>query len=159
MYSFKVTDIGGKMVDLKKYQGKVSLVVNTASECGYTPQYDELQKLYSKYTDKGLMVLGFPSNDFGGQEPSENAEIAKFCDLRFKVKFPLFAKIKVKGTAKERVYDFLINNSPVDQGKEVSWNFEKFLVDRNGKVVGRFKSGVEPMSAELIQKIEAQLKL
>ncbi len=153
-YDFKVKDINGKEAALSQYAGKVALVVNTASECGFTPQYAGLQELYEKYSSKGLVVLAFPSNDFGAQEPGSDQEIAKFCDLRFKVKFPLFSKIAVKGKDQSPLYQHLIAQSPVEKGKDVAWNFEKFLVNQKGEVVGRFKSKVEPTSKELTSAIE-----
>jgi glutathione peroxidase len=157
VYDFKVKDINGKEAALSQYSGKVALVVNTASECGFTSQYAGLQEVFEKYKAKGLVVLAFPSNDFGAQEPGTDQEIAKFCDLRFKVKFPLFSKIAVKGKDQAPIYQHLIAQSPVEKGKDVSWNFEKFLVNQKGEVVGRFKSKVEPTSQELISAIESQL--
>jgi len=157
VYDFKVKDINGKEAALSQYAGKVALVVNTASECGYTPQYAGLQQTYERYASKGLVVLAFPSNDFGAQEPGTDQEIAKFCDLRFKIKFPLFSKISVKGKDQAPLYQHLIAQSPVEKGKDVSWNFEKFLINQKGEVVGRFKSKVEPTSQELSSAIEALL--
>ncbi len=152
-YSFKVKNVDGQAIDLAQYKGKVSLIVNTASKCGYTGQYKDLQGLYEKYKAKGFVVLGFPSNDFGGQEPGTNQEIKSFCAVNFKVNFPLFAKAAVTGTNKQPLYHFLTQSG----GGEVDWNFEKFLVDQRGVVVGRFKSKVGPMESELTQKIEAVL--
>ncbi len=136
------------------HKAKAYLIVNTASQCGYTPQYAGLQKLQDEYAAKGLLVLGFPSNDFGGQEPGSNAEIKKFCEARFKVSFPLFEKSVVKGPQKSELYQKLTSEAPVKG--EVKWNFEKFLVDGNGKVVKRYLSNVEPSDSELkadIQKL------
>jgi glutathione peroxidase len=158
MHDLKAKTITGKDVSLADYKGKVALVVNTASECGYTPQYDGLQKLYDAYKDKGFTVLGFPSNDFGAQEPGTEQEIAKFCDLRFKVKFPLFSKVKVKGADKNPVYDYLVSNAPTGKGEDVKWNFEKFLVGKDGKVLARFPSKAEPLGPEVKQALEAALK-
>ena len=158
MHEFKAKTIAGKDVPLSTYKGKVALVVNTASECGYTPQYDGLQKLYDAYKDKGFTVLGFPSNDFGAQEPGTDKQIAEFCDLRFKVKFPLFSKIVVKGAGKDPVYDYLVTNSPTAKGEDVKWNFEKFLVGKDGKVLARFPSKVEPMGPEVKKALEEALK-
>lgn len=157
-YSFKVKTITGKEVDLAAYRGKVSLIVNTASQCGYTPQYAGLEQIYEKYKDKGFNVLGFPSNDFGAQEPGNDQEIAKFCDLRFKVKFPLFAKVAVTGASQVPLYKYLTSESPFEKGTAVRWNFEKFLIDPQGKIVGRYKSSVEPTATELTAAIETQLK-
>ena len=157
IHDFKVDDINGKETALNAYKGKVVLIVNTASQCGYTPQYAELQDLYTKYKDKNFSVLAFPSNDFGAQEPGTNAEIAEFCDLRFKVKFPLFSKVSVKGSAQTPLYKHLVSESPINPGKDVKWNFEKFLVDGSGKIVGRYASGVNPLSGELTKDIESAL--
>lgn len=150
-YALSAKDIDDKNTALSKYDGKVSLVVNTASECGYTPQYKGLEALYLKYKAKGFVVLGFPSNDFGGQEPGGNQEIKKFCEKKFKVSFPLFSKDTVTGEAKQPIYKFLTTAAP--KKGEVQWNFEKFLVNRQGEVVGRFKSSVAPDSAELDQAV------
>lgn len=140
---------------MSSYRGKVLLIVNTASECGFTPQYQGLQELYSKYKEKGLVVLGFPSNDYGAQEPGSDQQIQQFCDLKFKVSFPMFAKAPVKGPGKQALYSALIEQS--DSKAEVAWNFEKFLVGRDGKLAGRFSSKVEPLSAELKSAIEKAL--
>jgi glutathione peroxidase len=151
VYDFSVKSIDGKDVPLSGYQGKALLIVNTASECGYTPQYEGLQKLYEAYRARGFEVLAFPSNDFGGQEPGSAEEIKSFCSVRYKTTFPLFAKVVVKGANAEPLYRFL-----QEQGA-VKWNFAKFLVDAKGAVVGHFPSGVEPMSAELKKAVEAVL--
>ena len=151
-FELSAPGIDGKSEALSKYKGKTILVVNTASECGFTPQYKGLEELYNKYKGRGLVVLGFPSNDFGAQEPGSNADIKKFCDLKFHVTFPMFSKDVVKGTKKQPVYSFLTKD-----GEEISWNFEKFLVDKSGKVVGRYKSKVTPESPELTSKIESVL--
>ena len=155
-YAMKAPTIEGAVAPLSKYDGKVTLVVNTASLCGFTPQYKALEELYTKYKDRGFVVLGFPSNDFGSQEPGTNAEIKNFCERTFKVTFPMFAKDKVTGDAKQPVYKFLTEHA--QEKGEISWNFEKFLINKKGDVVGRFKSKVEPMSAELTGRIEALLK-
>ena len=157
IYDFKIDDINGKQTTLSQFKGSVLLFVNTASECGYTPQYAELQNLYDKYKDRKFAVLAFPSNDFGGQEPGSNQDIAKFCDLRFKVKFPLFSKISVKGSSQAPIYKHLIDNAPLDKGKDVKWNFEKFLVNASGEVIGRYPSSVTPMSTNLTKDIESAL--
>jgi glutathione peroxidase len=153
--NFTLNDIGGKPVDLAKYQGKVVLVVNVASECGYTPQYAGLQELHKKYEAKGLTVLGFPSNDFGAQEPGSNSEIAEFCQRNYGVEFDMFSKIVVRGRGQAPLYAYLTKH-PKYSG-EVDWNFEKFLIGRNGEVIGRFKSGVEPLSREMVSSIESAL--
>jgi glutathione peroxidase len=152
----KVTTIDGESVELSRYQGKALLIVNVASQCGYTSQYAGLQKLYTDYADKGLVVLGFPSNDFGGQEPGSEAEIKHFCSSKFGVTFPMFAKVKVVGQEKHPLYQLLSKSTG---GEDVGWNFEKFLVDRNGLVVARFKSGVKPSDAILISAIDEALKV
>jgi glutathione peroxidase len=149
-----VKDIDGKDTTLKAYAGKVLLIVNVASECGYTPQYAGLQALYEKMNGKGLVVLGFPCNDFGGQEPGSETQIKSFCSLNYKVTFPMFAKVSIKGDAKHPLYAAL--QSAV--GAEVGWNFEKFLIGKDGKVLQRFGSDVEPDSPELMAAIEAALK-
>jgi glutathione peroxidase len=153
--NFTMNSLDGKPVSLAKYQGNVVLMVNVASECGYTPQYEGLQALHKKYATRGLRVLGFPSNDFGGQEPGSNAEIQDFCKKNFGVEFDMFSKIKVLGSDKAPLYKTL-TATPKFSG-DVSWNFEKFLVGRDGQVIGRYKSGVEPLSAELTRAIEAAL--
>lgn len=154
----KLTSIDGKELDLTKFKGKVVLFVNVASDCGYTPQYKGLQELYEKFEKDGLVVIGIPSNDFGQQEPGSNAEILKFCQTKFQVKFPMAEKVVVKGDKKIALYQFLTakETNPKFAG-EVGWNFEKFLVGRKGEVVGRFKSGVEPMSEQLTKAIKTEL--
>lgn len=155
---FKVKNIQGKEVDLSQYQGKAVLIVNVASECGYTPQYEGLQALYEKYKDKGLVVLGFPSNDFGRQEPGTDEEIQAFCSSKYGVKFDMFSKVVVKGKGQSELYGFLTSETtnPKFAGP-VKWNFEKFLLDKKGEVVGRFGSGVAPDSKELVAAIESAL--
>lgn len=157
VYAMKVNDVSGKSVDLGAYKGKVTLIVNTASKCGYTGQYADLEKLYEQYKDKGFAVLGFPSNDFGGQEPGSNAEIKSFCELNYKVKFPLFSKGPVKGPEKQPLYKVLTEESGESFKGEVGWNFEKFLVDKSGKVIGRYKSGVGPTDAKIVAAVESAL--
>lgn len=149
-----IKDIDGKDTTLKAYAGKVLLIVNVASECGYTPQYEGLEALYEKMKAQGLVVMGFPCNDFGGQEPGSEAEIKNFCSTRFKVTFPMFSKVAIKGEGKSPLYEAL--QSAV--GGEVGWNFEKFLIGKDGKVLQRFTSDVEPDSPELKAAIEAALK-
>lgn len=154
-YDLTVRSIEGGEVPLARYQGKVLLVVNTASQCGFTPQYEGLQTLYERYGEKGLVVLGFPSNDFGGQEPGSNEEIAGFCSSKFDVEFPLFEKGSVSGGGKQPLFDYLTANSP--EPGEIKWNFEKFLVGRDGEVITRFRSRVEPLSDELVSEVEKAL--
>ena len=150
-----VKKIDGKDVDLSAYKGKVVLIVNVASRCGYTGQYAGLEKLYTTYTDKGLVVLGFPANEFGGQEPGTDAEIATFCSSKYGVTFDMFSKIVVKGANKAPLYKALTEGAT--PSGDVGWNFEKFLIGRDGKIVGRYKSGVSPDDAKLKGVIEAEL--
>ena len=153
--NFTMNSLDGKPVNLAQYQGNVVLMVNVASECGYTPQYEGLQALHQKYAERGLRILGFPSNDFGGQEPGTNTEIAEFCKQNYGVEFDMFSKITVLGSNKAPLYKKL-TSTPRFPG-EVTWNFEKFLIGRDGQVIGRYKSPVEPLSAELTKAIEAAL--
>lgn len=154
LYDLSATTIDGKNQSLAEYKGKVALVVNVASQCGFTRQYEGLQELYNKYKERGLVVLGFPSNDFGGQEPGSDEEIKNFCSRRFGVTFPMFSKVDVLGPSKSAVYAFLTKSTG---GADVGWNFEKFLVGRNGLVVGRYGSSVTPGSSELADAIEKAL--
>jgi glutathione peroxidase len=149
-----VKTIDGKEISLSDYRGKVLLIVNVASKCGYTKQYTGLQALYDKYKSKGFEILGFPCNDFGGQEPGTNEEIKDFCSLNYNISFPLFDKIKVLGTDKSPLYEKLTMAEP--EG-DISWNFEKFIIDKSGNVVKRFKSKVKPEDAELTGVIEELL--
>jgi glutathione peroxidase len=144
--------LDGTKTDLSQYKGKVLLVVNTASECGYTPQYEGLEKLYEQYKDKGLVVLGFPSNDFGGQEPGSSAQIAEFCRSKYSIQFPMFEKVVTKGAGQSPVYRFL-----TAKHGEPKWNFTKYLVGKDGQVKGIFPSKVTPDSAELRSAIDAEL--
>ena len=155
----KLKDIDGEEYDLSKLKGKVVLFVNVASECGYTPQYDGLQELYSKYEKEGLVVVGVPSNEFGKQEPGTDAEIKKFCSSKFKVTFPMMSKVVITGKNQVPLYKALIEATPNAKGQvqQVGWNFEKFLVARDGKVVGRFKSGVAPDADTLVKAIRTEL--
>lgn len=154
-YDFSVRSIEGKELPLSRFSGKVSLVVNTASECGLTPQYDGLEKLYTKYRGKGFEVLGFPSNDFGAQEPGTDLQIQQFCSTRFGVEFPMFTKGPVKGSSKQPVYKYLTEESPFPG--EITWNFEKFLVNAKGEVVARFAPKTEPTAPEVVTAIEKLL--
>jgi glutathione peroxidase len=153
--NFTMNSLSGQAIDLSKYQGRVVLMVNVASQCGYTPQYEGLEELHKKYAAKGLAVLGFPSNDFGAQEPGTNAEIAQFCKQNYGVEFDMFSKIVVKGQGQAPLYRYLTNH-PKFRG-DVAWNFEKFLIGRNGEVIGRFKSEVEPLSRQMVSAIETAL--
>lgn len=156
VYEFTMNDIDGKSVKLDSYKGKVLLIVNVASRCGYTPQYEGLQKIYDKYKSQGLVVLGFPANNFMGQEPGSDAEIKQFCSTKYNVSFPIFSKISVKGGDIHPLYQYLTQNA--NPPGEVKWNFAKFLIGKDGKIVARFDSGVKPESAELISAIESSLK-
>lgn len=157
--NFKMKTIEGKTVDLEDYEGKVVLIVNTASECGLTPHYKGLQALYKKYEDKGFVVLGFPCNQFGTQEPGTDKEIAEFCSSKFSVTFPMFSKIDVNGDYAAPIYKHLtsVDTKPAGKGP-VGWNFAKFLVGRDGQVAGRFKPPTEPTDAEMVKAIEAELQ-
>lgn len=155
VHDFKVSTLEGKAKNLSDYKGQAMLIVNTASRCGYTPQYDALEKLYTKYKAKGFVVLGFPSNDFGGQEPGSNEEIRKFCQAKFKVDFPMFAKGPVKGDGKQALFAYLTANAPAKG--DIKWNFEKFLVDRRGQIVARFDSKVTPDDPKLVSALEKAL--
>ena len=152
---FTVKSIDGNDINLSKYQGKVMLVVNVASQCGYTPQYEGLQQLHKKYSEKGLAVLGFPANEFGKQEPGTNGEIKQFCTKNYGVEFDMFAKVVVKGKDQNEFFKFLTGNAK--PAGDIKWNFEKFLIGRDGKIVGRFRSNVAPDSDELVKAIEAEL--
>ncbi len=148
IYTFKVQNIDGKNLDLKKYKGKKVLIVNTASKCGYTKQYAELQKLADAYKGK-LVVIGFPANNFGGQEPGDNLNIKEFCEKNFGVNFPLAEKISVKGDDINPLFKHLTTAENPDFTGDIKWNFEKFLIDENGQLIHRFRSAVTPMSPEI----------
>jgi glutathione peroxidase len=156
--NFKMNTLDGKPLDLSKFQGKVVLIVNVASQCGYTPQYKGLQAVHTKYADKGLVVLGVPSNDFGRQEPGSNQEIAEFCSTNYGVTFPMTEKVVVKGEGQCPLYKYLTSKdtNPKFAGP-IKWNFNKFLVGRNGEIVSRYDSGVAPESDTLVKAIEAEL--
>jgi glutathione peroxidase len=151
--------LAGKPVKLSDYEGKVLLIVNVASQCGATPQYEDLQALHEKYSKEGLVVLGFPCNQFGKQEPGDSEEIATFCKKNYGVTFPMFAKVEVNGENACDLFKHLTSNEacPEDPGK-VKWNFEKFLVNREGKVVNRFRTGVNPSDKPVVEAIERELK-
>ena len=155
---FKMAGIDGKDVDLSKYKGKVVLLVNVASKCGYTKQYTGLQAIYEKYEKQGFVVIGVPANDFGAQEPGTNEEIVKFCSSKYNVTFPMLGKVSVKGKEQAPLYAYLTSKEtdPKYAG-EIGWNFEKFLISKKGEVVGKFKSKVEPESEELTKAIAAEL--
>jgi glutathione peroxidase len=155
---FTMQSLAGEEVDLAQYQGKVLLIVNVASECGYTPQYRGLQALYNRYAQDGLEVLGFPCNQFGQQEPGTAEQIAAFCSKRYGVTFPMFEKVDVNGRNQCNLYKHLTSQGTNAQGAgPIQWNFEKFLVARDGTVVGRFRSSVAPESKSLVEAIEREL--
>jgi glutathione peroxidase len=156
--NFTVNDIDGKPVNLAKYQGKVLLVTNVASFCGNTPQYGSLQSLHEKYKDQGLVVLGFPANEFGKQEPGSNQEIKEFCNAKYRVTFPMFSKVVVKGEGQTPFYKYLTDKSTNPKfGGDVEWNFAKFLINRKGEVVARFPARTDPKTPEVLQAIEREL--
>lgn len=156
--SFTMKSLDGKEVDLKSYAGKVVLVVNTASECGLTPQYKELQAIHEKYKDKGLAVLGFPCNQFGKQEPGDAKEISEFCTKNYGVTFDMFAKVEVNQAGACGLYKYLTAKEAPPVGKgPVTWNFEKFLINRNGELVNRFGPRTKPDASEVIAAIEKEL--
>jgi glutathione peroxidase len=156
IYAIKVKDIDGKARVLGEYKGKVLLIVNVASECGLTPQYAGLEQLQEKHKEKGFAVLGFPCNDFGGQEPGTANEIKLFCQKRYQVTFPLFEKLKVVGPEKHALYELLTGKNAAFPG-DVSWNFGKFLIGKDGKVLQRFNPDAEPDSAEVAEAVEKAL--
>jgi glutathione peroxidase len=152
---FTMKDIDGKPKPLADYKGKVVMIVNVASKCGYTPQYAGLEQLYEKYKDRGFIILGFPANNFGSQEPGTESEIKTFCSTKYDVKFDMFSKISVKGDDMNSLYRY-ITNDPVVKG-DVKWNFQKYLVDRSGKLVAKYLSPVTPMDSTLTSKVEELL--
>ena len=158
MYDFTMKDIDGKEVSLSRYRGKVVLIVNVASFCGYTKQYAGLDSLYRAYAERGLVVLGFPANNFGSQEPGSDEEIKEFCSTKYNVTFPLFSKISVKGDDQHPLYRYLTSAeaNPATAG-EVRWNFTKYLMDRSGRLVAKFEPRVDPLSADLTEAVEAAL--
>jgi glutathione peroxidase len=159
LYEFTLKGIDGSEMKMDQFRGKAVLIVNVASECGYTPQYEGLQKIYTKYKDQNFTIVGFPANNFGAQEPGSNEEIQTFCKKRYGVSFPLSTKISVKGSDKHPFYRFLTEKETDPEfAGEIKWNFNKFLVDKNGKIVARFDSGDEPESDKVITAIEQALK-
>ena len=156
---FTLKDIKGNPVELSKYKGKVVLLVNVASQCGLTPQYEALQALYQKYEKDGFVIIGIPANEFGKQEPGTNEEIEKFCTSKYKVTFPMMSKIVVKGEGIDPLYKYLtgVETKPAPAG-DISWNFEKFVVGKDGKVAARYEPATEPDDSKLVQTIETELK-
>jgi glutathione peroxidase len=175
IFDLPLKTIDGQPASLKAFEGKVLLIVNVASKCGLTPQYEGLEALYEKYRDQGLVVLGFPANDFAGQEPGSDSDIQQFCTLNYAVKFPMFSKIVVTGEEKHALYASLVEAQPATEGREgvetmlkghgitptsapeVVWNFEKFLIGRDGKVLRRFAPATKPDDAALVSAVESAL--
>lgn len=153
LYDYKAKSIDGKNVDFSMYKGKKILIVNVASQCGYTPQYEGLEKLYEKYKNQ-LMIIGFPANNFGGQEPGTNTEIKEFCQKNYGVSFQMMEKVSVKGADIDPIFKWLTTESNPDFTGDIKWNFEKFLLDENGKLIRRFRTRVEPMGEEITKAIE-----
>ena len=159
VYDFSLNSIDGQAAPLGAYKGKVLLLVNVASKCGFTPQYTALEALYEKYKDQGLVVIGFPANNFMAQEPGTNEEIKTFCSRKYNVTFPMYSKISVKGDDKAPIYQFLTDKGVnPNTGGEIKWNFTKFLVARDGTVISRFEPAVKPDSPEVIAAIEKALQ-
>lgn len=157
LYDYKAMDIDGKEFDLSQLKDKKVMIVNVASECGYTPQYTQLQELYATYKDKGLVILGFPCNQFGGQEPGNEEKIQSFCQKNYGVTFPLFSKVEVKGKDQHPIYQWLTEKDLNGvEDSEVNWNFNKYLVDENGHYVKHLKSGVAPLDEEIINWVEGK---
>jgi glutathione peroxidase len=158
VYDFTLNSIDGTPTPLSTFKGKVVLLVNVASKCGYTPQYAGLEKLYEKYKDQGLVLVGVPANNFGAQEPGSNEEIKTFCSRNYNVTFPMMSKVSVKGADKTPLYQYLTDTSanPKTAG-EIKWNFTKFLIDKKGNVINRFESAVTPESTDMVKAIEAAL--
>jgi glutathione peroxidase len=155
--NFTMNNINGTPVNLSKYQGKVLLIVNTASQCGFTYQYEGLEILHKRYEARGLNILGFPSNDFGQQEPGTNSQIQQFCQANYGVEFDMFSKVEVLGTDKVPLFNYLTSPKTSKFPGEIEWNFEKFLIGRDGQILARFKSDVEPESPEMTKAIETAL--
>ncbi|MEN6535351.1 MAG: glutathione peroxidase [Bryobacteraceae bacterium] len=159
IYEFQMNSIDGKPISLSDYQGKVVLIVNVASRCGFTPQYSALENVYRQSKDRGFVILGFPANNFKDQEPGTNEEIKQFCQRKYDVTFPMFAKISVKGTDEAPLYQFLTDkNANPETGGEIPWNFTKFLIGRDGKVLARFAPKTTPDSPEVTEAIQKALE-
>jgi glutathione peroxidase len=159
IYDFTMKTIDGKSESLSDYKGKVVLIVNVASKCGFTPQYSGLQSLYMKYKDQGFVILGFPANDFASQEPGTDAEIKTFCSTKYNVTFPMFSKVSVKGSEATPLYQYLTyKGTDPSFGGDVKWNFTKFLVGRDGRILARFEPQVTPDSAEVVSAVETALR-
>lgn len=158
VHEFSVKDIDDKDVDLSKYKGKTLLIVNVASKCGATPQYANLVALQRSFKKKGLLVLGFPANNYGKQEPGTNDQIKEFCSATYQVDFPMFAKVSVKGDDQAPLFKFLTTADNPDRKGDIGWNFEKFLISKDGKLLRRFKTGVKPDSPEVVAAVEEAVK-
>jgi glutathione peroxidase len=158
VYEFTLPSIDGQPAPIEQYKGKVLLLVNVASHCGYTPQYTALEAMYEKYKDRGLVVIGFPANNFLGQEPGMNEEIKTFCTRKYNVTFPMYGKVSVKGEDKTPLYRYLTDQTDPPVKGEIKWNFTKFLVDRHGNVIARFEPKVSPDAPEVTAAIEKALK-
>ena len=159
VYDFTMNNIDGEAIPLADYRGKVLMIVNVASKCGATPQYEQLQKIFEKYSDSGFIVLGFPANNFGKQEPGTNAQIKEFCTTKYSVTFPMFEKISVKGDDIHPLYKYLTEEKTnPDFAGEITWNFNKFLIAKDGMVINRFATKVKPDAPEVIEAIESALK-
>lgn len=157
IYDFPLTDIDGNEMTLEAYKGNVLLIVNVASKCGYTPQYEGLQTIYEEFKDDGLVVIGFPANNFRGQEPGSNEDIKQFCRLEYGVEFPMAAKVSVKGGDQAPLFIYLTSLKNQDFDGDIKWNFEKFLIDREGNLIRRFRSSVKPESETLTSAIKSLL--
>lgn len=159
VYDYTLNSIDGKPTPLSQFKGKVVMLVNVASRCGFTPQYEGLEALYKKYADRGFVIVGIPANNFGGQEPGTNAEIKTFCKSKYSVTFPMLAKVSVKGADQTPLYQFLTGEQtdPKFAG-DIKWNFTKFLVNKEGKIVDRFEPKVTPEDPQVISAVEKQLK-
>ena len=158
IYDFTLPSIDGKPMPLAEFKGKVVLVVNVASRCGYTPQYSALESLYEKYKNQGFVIVGFPANNFGAQEPGSNEEIKTFCSRKYNVTFPMYSKVSVKGDDQTPLYQYLTKQTGPSIAGDIKWNFTKFLVARDGTVIGRFEPKVKPDSPEVISAIEKALQ-
>lgn len=154
IYDFVLEDIDGNEMTLEAYKGKVLLIVNVASKCGYTPQYEGLQKIYEEYKEDGLVIVGFPANNFNGQEPGSNEDIKQFCTLTYGVEFPMASKVSVKGDDMDPLFSYLTAQPNQDFEGDINWNFEKFLIDKEGNLQRRFRSNVKPESEELKSAIK-----
>ena len=157
IYDFTLENIDGETFTLEEYKGKVILIVNVASKCGYTPQYEGLQAIYEKHKDEGLVIVGFPANNFAGQEPDTNENIKQFCTLNYGVSFPMAAKVSVKGDDQAELFKYLTSQDNDDFTGDIKWNFEKFLIDREGNLQRRFRSSVKPESRKMRKALEKLL--